>query len=152
MTIYHSTYHYSHYFARISKFFSVIITHLIIPKQTGSTDSCEISHDEEIIDILETHRLITLGWIHTHPTQTAFLSSVDFHTHVSYQRTLPEAVAIVCSPSFNEVKYLNITPNGLHQIQRCQKRGFHPHPDSLRQEAEHCKEDPTLRITVHDLR
>jgi len=38
----------------------------------------------------------------THPTQTAFLSSVDQHTHWPYQKLLPEAVAIVCSPKFNE--------------------------------------------------
>lgn len=38
----------------------------------------------------------------THPTQTAFLSSVDLHTHCSYQMMLPEAIAIVCSPKFNE--------------------------------------------------
>ena len=38
----------------------------------------------------------------THPTQTAFLSSVDLHTHCSYQLMMPEAIAIVCSPRFNE--------------------------------------------------
>lgn len=38
----------------------------------------------------------------THPTQTAFLSSVDLHTHCSYQIMLPEAIAIVCSPKFSE--------------------------------------------------
>ena len=38
----------------------------------------------------------------THPTQTAFLSSVDQHTHWPYQKLLPEAIAIVCSSKFNE--------------------------------------------------
>jgi len=38
----------------------------------------------------------------THPTQTAFLSSVDLHTHSSYQLMLPEAIAIVCAPKHNE--------------------------------------------------
>ncbi|WAQ96090.1 STBPA-like protein [Mya arenaria] len=38
----------------------------------------------------------------THPTQTAFLSSVDLHTHYPYQQLMPEAVAIVVSPKFNE--------------------------------------------------
>lgn len=38
----------------------------------------------------------------THPTQTAFLSSVDLHTHCSYQMMLPESIAIVCSPKFQE--------------------------------------------------
>lgn len=40
--------------------------------------------------------------LQTHPTQTAFLSSVDLHTHCSYQLMLPEAVAIVCSPKHKE--------------------------------------------------
>lgn len=38
----------------------------------------------------------------THPTQTAFLSSVDLHTHCSYQMMLPESIAIVCSPKYQE--------------------------------------------------
>ena len=35
--------------------------------------------------------LYPLGWIHTHPTQTCFLSSVDVHTQCGYQvLRLPE--------------------------------------------------------------
>jgi hypothetical protein len=40
--------------------------------------------------------------LQTHPTQTAFLSSVDLHTHYPYQQLMPEAIAIVVSPKFNE--------------------------------------------------
>jgi hypothetical protein len=29
------------------------------------------------------------------------MSSVDLHTHASYQLMLPEAIAIVCAPRFN---------------------------------------------------
>ena len=35
----------------------------------------------------------------THPSQTAFMSSVDLHTHYSYQVMLDEAIAIVVAPS-----------------------------------------------------
>ncbi len=38
----------------------------------------------------------------THPSQTAFLSSVDLHVHFPYQQLLPEAVAIVCSAKYQE--------------------------------------------------
>ena len=38
----------------------------------------------------------------THPTQTAFLSSVDLHSHFPWQKMMPEAIAIVCSPKFQE--------------------------------------------------
>ena len=38
----------------------------------------------------------------THPSQTAFMSSVDLHTHCSYQIMLDEAIAIVCAPKFSQ--------------------------------------------------
>lgn len=72
-----------------------------------------------MLEYIATNDLITLGWIHvkiekrgtrlhsiarfqTHPTQTAFLSSVDLHTHLPYQMLMAEAIAIVISPKFNE--------------------------------------------------
>ncbi|CAN0515532.1 unnamed protein product, partial [Ectocarpus sp. 8 AP-2014] len=48
------------------------------------------------------NKLITLGWIHTHPKQDCFMSSVDLHTHCGYQLMLPEAVAVVYAPSDNK--------------------------------------------------
>ncbi|CAG5919215.1 unnamed protein product [Menidia menidia] len=63
----------------------------------------------------------------THPTQTAFLSSVDLHTHCSYQIMLPEAIAIVCSPKFNEIGYFRLTDRGTDEISTCKQKGFHPH-------------------------
>lgn len=44
--------------------------------------------------------------LQTHPTQTAFLSSVDLHTHCAYQLMMAEAIAIVCAPKYDE--YVNI--------------------------------------------
>ncbi|MBN3285860.1 STALP protease, partial [Polyodon spathula] len=78
------------------------ITHVIVPKQSAGPDSCDMENVEELFSFQDQHNLLTLGWIHTHPTQTAFLSSVDLHTHCSYQLMLPEAIAIVCSPKHNE--------------------------------------------------
>ena len=40
------------------------VTHIIIPKQTGSSDSCETLSEEEIFDVQDQYDLITLGWIH----------------------------------------------------------------------------------------
>lgn len=76
------------------------ITHVIIPKQKGTSDSCTTMNEEELFDKQDQLNLITLGWIHTHPTQTAFLSSVDLHTHCSYQIMMTEAIAIVCAPKY----------------------------------------------------
>ncbi|XP_050296152.1 STAM-binding protein-like isoform X2 [Anthonomus grandis grandis] len=72
----------------------LIITHMILPKQNGTPDSCTTTNEEEIFDYQDQHNLITIGWIHTHPTQTAFLSSVDLHTQCPYQLLMPEAIAI----------------------------------------------------------
>ncbi|XP_034027042.1 STAM-binding protein-like A isoform X2 [Thalassophryne amazonica] len=103
------------------------VTHVIVPKQCGGPDYCDTENEEELFLIQDQYDLITLGWIHTHPTQTAFLSSVDLHTHCSYQMMLPEAIAIVCSPKFNEIGYFKLTDRGTHEISTCKQKGFHPH-------------------------
>ncbi|XP_067288793.1 STAM-binding protein-like A isoform X2 [Pseudorasbora parva] len=104
------------------------VTHVIVPKQCGGPDYCDTENEEELFLIQDQNDLITLGWIHTHPTQTAFLSSVDMHTHCSYQMMLPESIAIVCSPKFNETGYFRLTDKGMDEISSCKQRGFHPHP------------------------
>ncbi|XP_058864711.1 STAM-binding protein-like A isoform X1 [Acipenser ruthenus] len=104
------------------------LTHVIVPKQRGGPDSCDTENEEELFIIQDQLSLITLGWIHTHPTQTAFLSSVDMHTHCSYQMMLPESIAIVCSPKFNETGYFKLTEHGMEEISSCKQKSFHPHP------------------------
>ncbi|MGH0176870.1 UNVERIFIED_CONTAM: hypothetical protein FKN15_010972 [Acipenser sinensis] len=104
------------------------LTHVIVPKQRGGPDSCDTENEEELFVIQDQLSLITLGWIHTHPTQTAFLSSVDMHTHCSYQMMLPESIAIVCSPKFNETGYFKLTEHGMEEISSCKQKSFHPHP------------------------
>ncbi|XP_067908633.1 AMSH-like protease [Heterodontus francisci] len=103
------------------------VTHVIIPKQSGGPDYCDTENEEELFTIQDQHDLITLGWIHTHPTQTAFLSSVDLHTHCSYQLMLPESIAIVCAPKHNETGAFRLTPAGILEVSSCRKKGFHPH-------------------------
>lgn len=104
------------------------VTHVIVPKQCGGPDYCDTENEEELFVVQDQYNLITLGWIHTHPTQTAFLSSVDLHTHCSYQMMLPESIAIVCSPKFNETGYFRLTDYGMEEISTCTQKGFHPHP------------------------
>ncbi|GAA5838092.1 hypothetical protein JCM5353_004495 [Sporobolomyces roseus] len=108
------------------------ITTLLIPKQEGTSDTCSTTNEEEQLEFQDSRNLFTLGWIHTHPTQSTFLSSVDLHTHSSYQIMLPEAIAIVCAPrhedSFGLFRLTD--PPGLETIIRCTDKGlFHPHPD-----------------------
>ncbi|KAM6066917.1 AMSH-like protease isoform 3-T3 [Chlamydotis macqueenii] len=103
------------------------ITHVIVPKQSAGPDYCDMENVEELFGIQDQYDLLTLGWIHTHPTQTAFLSSVDLHTHCSYQLMLPEAIAIVCSPKHNDTGIFRLTNAGMVEVSACKKKGFHPH-------------------------
>ncbi|VDO05430.1 unnamed protein product [Rodentolepis nana] len=106
----------------------LVISHLIISKQIVTPNSCTTTNEEELLDCIESSGLIVLGWIHTHPSQTAFMSSMDLHCQLSYQLMLPEAIAIVCSPKFDEVEYFSLTPDyGLGFILECQQTGFHEH-------------------------
>ncbi|KAF9432559.1 hypothetical protein BGZ76_010632 [Entomortierella beljakovae] len=102
------------------------VTTLIIPKQTATSDTCSTTNEDELFEYQSEKDLMTLGWIHTHPTQTCFMSSVDLHTHCSYQLMLPEAIAIVCAPKHEK----ELTdPPGLQVITNCREKPlFHQHP------------------------
>nr|XP_028585537.1 AMSH-like protease isoform X3 [Podarcis muralis] len=129
------------------------ITHVIVPKQSAGPDYCDMENVEELFSVQDQHDLLTLGWIHTHPTQTAFLSSVDLHTHCSYQLMLPEAIAIVCSPKHNDTGVFRLTNAGMLEVSACKKKGFHPHTKDPRL-FNICKHvvGKDVKITVLDLR
>jgi len=104
------------------------ITHCMLPKQTGTHDSCVTTNEEQIWKFQDERlNLIMLGWIHTHPDYNVFLSSVDMHNQFLYQCLLPEALAVVVSPKFSEVGAFHLTPKGLDVIGSCRQKGFHPH-------------------------
>ncbi len=108
-----------------------VISALIIPKQEGSTDTVQALAEEEIFEAQDSRSLYPLGWIHTHPSQTCFLSSIDIHTQCGYQTMLDEAIAVVMAPTdaASPVGIFRLsTPGGLSLIQQCTQRGFHPHP------------------------
>ncbi|KAK0184520.1 hypothetical protein F5146DRAFT_938575 [Armillaria mellea] len=109
-----------------------VVTTLLIPKQHSTSDTCTMDEEELVLRFTEERNLITLGWIHTHPTQTCFMSSVDLHTHSGFQRMLPESFAVVCAPRHNpNFGIFRLTdPPGLQTILTCTaKEAFHPHPD-----------------------
>ncbi|GAA6038332.1 hypothetical protein JCM8097_003948 [Rhodosporidiobolus ruineniae] len=136
------------------------VTHLLVPKQTGTSDMCETTHEEEQLAFQTREGLLTLGWIHTHPTQSVFLSSRDLHTHAGYQLMLPEAIAVVCSPRFEpSVGVFRMTdPPGLQTVMRCTASGtFHEHPDvpiytDVDQSWGHCKVREEATFECVDLR
>lgn len=111
------------------------ITHLLIPEQISTANTCETLDEEDLFFTVDKLDLFILGWIHTHPTQSCFLSSVDLHTQNSYQIMLNEAIAIVLSPDERFVNqdfgcFRLTDPPGLPTISRCNKTGFHPHEES----------------------
>ncbi|RPD76124.1 Mov34-domain-containing protein [Lentinus tigrinus ALCF2SS1-7] len=109
-----------------------VVTTLLIPKQHSTSDTCMMDEEELVLQFTEERHLITLGWIHTHPTQSCFMSSVDLHTHSGFQRMLPESFAVVCAPSSTpQFGIFRLTdPGGLQTVLECNaKEAFHPHPD-----------------------
>ncbi|XAR63925.1 Proteasome endopeptidase complex [Bertholletia excelsa] len=136
------------------------ITALIIPKQESTSDSCQTTNEEEIFEVQDKQSLFPLGWIHTHPTQSCFMSSIDVHTHYSYQIMLPEAIAIVMAPrdsSRTHGIFRLTTPGGMTVIRQCPRRGFHPHdppPDGgpIYSQCTDVYMNPSVKFDVLDLR
>ncbi|KAL2001527.1 hypothetical protein VTN02DRAFT_1643 [Thermoascus thermophilus] len=108
------------------------ISKLLIPEQESTSDTCETVNESAIFDYCDSEDLMVLGWIHTHPTQTCFMSSRDLHTHCGYQMMLPESIAIVCAPSKQpDWGVFRLTdPPGLKTVSNCTQTGlFHPHAE-----------------------
>ncbi|KAJ6521072.1 hypothetical protein DFH09DRAFT_224078 [Mycena vulgaris] len=124
---------------------------LLIPKQHATSDTCTMDEEKGVLGFTEECGLITLGWlrfillssrfitprrliyiyyfpqIHTHPTQSCFMSSADLHTLASFQRMLPESFAVVCAPKSDPNFGISrlTDPPGLQTA----KQAFYPHPD-----------------------
>lgn len=81
---------------------ALFISKLVIPDQQSTSDTCETINEDKLFEYVDGEDLMVLGWIHTHPTQTCFMSSRDLHTHAGYQAMMPESIAIVCAPSKGE--------------------------------------------------
>ncbi|KAE8154014.1 hypothetical protein BDV25DRAFT_148474 [Aspergillus avenaceus] len=138
---------------------ALFISHLLIPEQTSTSDTCDTVNESALFDYCDSEGLNVLGWIHTHPTQTCFMSSRDLHTHSGFQVMMPEFIAIVCAPSKtpNWGVFRLTNPPGLQTVLDCTQTGlFHPHSesniytDALR--PGHVFEAPGLEFEVVDLR
>ena len=111
---------------------ALFISKLVVPDQESTSDTCETVNESELFDYVDGEDLMVLGWIHTHPTQTCFMSSRDLHTHGGYQVMMPESIAIVCAPSKGEWGVFRLTdPPGMKTVLSCTQTGlFHPHAES----------------------
>ena len=144
---------------------AVFITSLVFPAQTATSDMCEMVNEEDLFDYCEKEDVETFGWIHTHPTQTCFMSSRDLHTHAGFQQMTAEFIAIVCAPSKGNTEYgrdwgiYRLTdPPGRAAILACKNEGiFHLHQtENLYTDAwsgaGHVLELPNASFKVADLR
>ncbi|KAI0475672.1 hypothetical protein GGR56DRAFT_524721 [Xylariaceae sp. FL0804] len=136
----------------------LFVSCLFIPEQRCTSDTCETVSEEALMEYCIMEDLLVLGWIHTHPTQSCFMSSRDLHTQSGYQIMLPESVAIVCAPRF-EPSYgiFRLTdPPGLPHVLNCtQQATFHQHAvDNLytsgRHPPGHVLESDDLDFYVYD--
>lgn len=125
------------------------ITTLLIPSQISTANTCQTTHEEDIFSYVDSKDLFVLGWIHTHPTQSCFLSSVDLHTQNGYQIMLPEALAIVCAVKQGVMGQFRLTdPPGVGVITKCQRSGFHPHEE--KELYKHCESKLGGHVVVKD--
>lgn len=60
-----------------------MVTHLLIPEQTGTPDSCTTHNEEDIFDYQDQHNLITLGWIHVCNIYFVFLFPILFYWKIA---------------------------------------------------------------------
>lgn len=109
---------------------ALFVSRLVIPEQKSTSDTCETLNESALFDYCDSEDLMVLGWIHTHPSQTCFMSSRDLHTHCGYQVMMPESIAIVCAPSKDPSwgVFRLTDPPGMKTVLNCHKSGlFHPH-------------------------
>ncbi|RFU34274.1 hypothetical protein B7463_g2057, partial [Scytalidium lignicola] len=109
---------------------ALFISKVVIPEQESTSDTCDTVNENALFEYCSSEDLMVLGWIHTHPTQTCFMSSRDLHTQSGYQTMIPESIAIVCAPSQTPSwgVFRLTDPPGKQTILKCHKTGlFHPH-------------------------
>ncbi|KAI1324208.1 hypothetical protein F5Y16DRAFT_381564 [Xylariaceae sp. FL0255] len=139
---------------------ALFIRCLLIPEQKCTSDTCETENEHSMLEYCINEDLLILGWIHTHPTQSCFMSSRDLHTQAGYQVMLPESIAIVCAPKFRpSYGIFRLTkPPGLQHILDCTHPAlFHGHEvDNLYTEAihppGHVYEHDDMQWYIHDIR
>ncbi|KAL1873595.1 hypothetical protein VTK73DRAFT_837 [Phialemonium thermophilum] len=138
----------------------LFISCLLIPEQKSTSDTCETENESAMLEYCISQDLIIVGWIHTHPTQTCFMSSRDLHTQAGYQVMMPESIAIVCAPRFTPswgIFRLTDPPGLPHILQCTRSETFHQHSiDNIYTDASnppgHVFESSSLEFYVEDLR
>ena len=104
---------------------NICVTHLVVPRQKGDSTTCECLDEELVVAALQENGVVQVGWIHTHPSHSTFLSSIDVHTQYRLQSDIPGAVAIVHSHRDGQTGHFRLTERGMLDIANCRQDGFH---------------------------
>lgn len=85
------------------------VSALVIPKQTSNTNiSCAMENEVQVDEQLRKRDLKLVGWIHLHPSFSAFFSIIDCKTHFFPQAELNDYLGIVYSPHENKVGFKGV--------------------------------------------
>eukprot|EP01084_Bolivina_argentea_P057017 104242_1 len=135
------------------------ITHVLLPKQNGHANAVFMLNEFEWSVICGTLGLQIIGWIHTHPTQSCFMSSVDVHTQFNIQQQNNSAIGIVIAPT-DTTKTFRLTKFGMDVLSKCNTNSHHVHANAkgedistlLYEIANNIQMDPTTHCIFIDIR
>ena len=124
-----------------------VVTHLVIPEQSGTSTFWEVNDVRQITNyFVYKPELIMLGLIHTHPGFSSFLSSIDLHALWDYARFNPDMISIVLAPEKGTSPAYSLTKKGLKELSKCKEVGHHHHEEdaSYYSVADHVVDVPEL--------
>lgn len=110
----------------------VVVNGLFIPKQqadqTNVWEAADSDPPFQMVEFMQESESVVVGWIHSHPTFEAFLSSIDMHTQYSLQKDLPQAFAIVVDQK-KDCRVMRLSAAGMETIAACSEHPgtFHEH-------------------------
>ena len=104
----------------------IVITSLVFPDQVSDENGVQPDLNPEYISIVEEKGLVAIGWIHSHPHQTCYFSSVDMHAHHALQASIPYSFGIVYARE-DKTLPIALTQKGMETIGECSDFGFHTH-------------------------
>jgi proteasome lid subunit RPN8/RPN11 len=89
--------------------------------QVGNAVHVEINEETLIAATIEMSERedgkVIIGWFHTHPGMSSFMSPTDVHTQKIYQAFFPEAIAIVIDPvKFSETNNIEDLDFGVYRL------------------------------------
>ena len=90
--------------------------------EVWSTDASDVS----LVSALHDNNFQVAGWVHSHPTFSAFLSAPDVHMATSYQLLRKDCVSVV-TDEYEVPHYFRMLPEGLEVVKKCNLTGFHEH-------------------------